>query len=95
MKKKILSVVFIVAVITVVSINISRNDKEASLSDFMIENADALASGESGTTDPNELSGYKLVECKNSNDQVTGHKCSNDNVHPDDKCNKKSESGKC
>lgn len=94
MKKKILSVVFVVAVIIVASINLSRNDKVASLSGFMVENADALASGESGTTDPNELSGHIIVDCMKDG-KVVGKKCSREGAHPESKCNKVNENGKC
>jgi uncharacterized Rmd1/YagE family protein len=47
MKKKISSIVFVAAIAVAATWNFSQNQKEAALSDVVLENVEALASGES------------------------------------------------
>jgi hypothetical protein len=48
MKKKISSIVFVAAIAVSATWNFTQNQKEAALSDVVLENVEALASGEAG-----------------------------------------------
>lgn len=83
--KKIIGIAFIAIAALTAGWNFSQSQNEMELSDLALANIEALARGEGGT-DPNEGSGVKQVDCKDSSGRVTGAKCTGEEATPWDTC---------
>lgn len=93
--KKYLGIITIAAIAAVTGWNYNQSQNDIELSDLALANVEALARGE-GSTDPNEASGVKKVDCKDSRGRITGAKCTSEEATPWDTCHYvKHQWGKC
>lgn len=86
MRKKIFSG-FMLAVATTAGIYAHLEYKQShSLTALQLRNAEALTESEfdTGYVDPNDMYGYKEVDCKDSSGHVNGRKCEEN--HPGSIC---------
>lgn len=93
MKKRILF--FSVTAIVTYFLAISINNTQKAESALTTANVIALTNTESGTVDPNDAYGFKLVKCykPGTTDPVIGEKC--ERAFPEDICNYNRCWGKC
>lgn len=91
MNAKIMKAAFVAAIAVVASYGVYANLKADNMSDLMLANVEALASGESDA-DPNTFYGYKATNCYDG-DRLVGATCAQ--TQPGDECKRSAVWGKC
>ncbi|WP_288895314.1 NVEALA domain-containing protein [uncultured Bacteroides sp.] len=89
--KKIMKIAFVAAFAAVTGYGVYTNQRTETMSDLMLANVEALASGESDA-DPNTFYGYKATNCYDG-DRLVGATCAQ--TQPGDECKRSAVWGKC